>query len=157
MPTTFATVRDQMVALLEAVTPARLAGQKLRRHRDPQPFPAWVEAHPEGCLRRFEIVGDLALEPSPFTDGLVEQSEQGVRVQIAYPRSPGLYGPENERDFDDLIDADFAQIDEAIGKFAHPDYVAEQHLAEFRSLTFEDAGAARILALTYAVQFNREL
>jgi hypothetical protein len=158
MPTTFATVRDKMVTLLEGLTPLRNAAQPFRRHRDPADFSAWVEAHPEACLRRFELETALALEPAPFTDGLVENTEQVVRVRVAYPRSPGLYGPENERDHEDLLEVDVAQIDEAIGKHAGPDYVNEQHECAFRALAIDDAGeAARILSLTYSVQFNRSV
>jgi hypothetical protein len=157
MPTTLATIRDQMTALLEAVTPAHLAAQTYRRHRDAEPFAAWVEAHAEGCLRRFEITSELDFAEAPPSDGLIERSTATMTLRVAYPLSMGLYGAENERDAEDLIDADFAQIDEALGKHGAPDYVTEHHETAFRSLALEPAGAARIVAISYPVQFNRSV
>lgn len=157
MATTLATVRDQMTTLVEGLAPALKSAQPFRRHRDVQPFDEWVEAHPEACFRRFEILSELDLAEAPPSDGLIEQTEATLTLRVAYPVSPGLYGPENERDFEDYIESDFAQLDEAIGKHGHPSYVTEQHIGAFRSLNVEDAGEARIAAIAYGVQFNRSV
>lgn len=55
MATTAAAIRDAMIAIVEALTPATHAGDRFHAHRELMPIREWAEANPGACLRRFSI------------------------------------------------------------------------------------------------------
>jgi hypothetical protein len=159
MPTTFNSIRDQQIALIEALTPSSLSGQKFRRHREATPFMGWVEANPAACFRRFEILRNWDDDQQPTSDGSLEGAAHSMEVRVAYPlREKGLYGPENERDMDELIDQDRRLIDGAIGLNGGVNYVSSQHLCESTGHEVGTAGeGARVLSITFSLLYDRSV
>jgi hypothetical protein len=119
--TTYATIRDKQVTVVQALTPAIKSGTPFRvfRGEGQLEFPAWVEANPNACWRRFEILNNFNITMSGLTNaggsGTLWQFSHDATLVIAYPRQFGRYGADNERELDDVIDSDLAQIDKAIG------------------------------------------
>ena len=120
---TVAAIRDQHYALVEALTPTSLSGDKFRRFRNEgeADFPAAMEANPAGCFRRLQVrqVG---------TDEMPEVSnttEERVRVQletrIAYPQTE-RFGGANAMDRDDVINEDWKLVNRAIGIYGRGNF-----------------------------------
>lgn len=157
MATTFATVRDKQCLLLEALTPSKHAGTKFRRHREQAPFEAWVDANPKACLRRFQILSDMEVEQSDTSDGDLVSWRHTMQLWVAYPLEYGLYGAENERDLEDVVELDAVKIDSAIGRHGYPSFVQYQELCERQSMTLDDIPGARLLKMTFLVQYDRSV
>jgi hypothetical protein len=158
MSTTLATIRTEQSLLIHGLVPTQYARHPFRRHVDSVPFEAWVEANPQACFRRFEILTGLDLEAADdMTDGELERTRTALAVRVAYPTDGGMYGIENERDMEDLMDEDFALLDQAIGAVGNFQYVAGQDACELQGTAVEEAGTARVLAINYTVQFTRSV
>lgn len=158
MATTFNAIRDQQLTLIEALTPSKHAGVKFRRHREATPFMAWVEANPKGCFRKFEVLRNWDDEQRPTADGSLEGASHTMEVRVAYPLEMGLYGSENERDMEELLDQDRRLIDAAIGLNGGTNYVSNQHLCQSTAHSSEDAGdAARVLSITFSLLYDRSV
>jgi hypothetical protein len=159
MATTFNSIRSQQMTLIEALTPSSLAGQKFRRHREATSFMEWVEANPAACFRRFEILRNWDDDQQPTSDGSLEGAAHSMELRVAYPlREKGLYGAENERDMDELIDQDRRLIDGAIGLNGGANYVANQHLCESTGHEVGAAGeGARVLSITFSLLYDRSV
>jgi hypothetical protein len=161
--TTFETIRNAQASTIEALTPGQHATDKFRRHRERQEFMAWVAANPKACMRRFQILSDLNPTQEPTADGSIELCRHTLEVRVAYPVWPGKYGAENDRDMEDLMTADLHQIDGAIGLNGFASYVTNQDLCQRQSSQVIDvegtkAGeAARVLSITYLVQYDRSV
>lgn len=157
MGTTFAAIRDQQCSLLEALSPTKHADKKFRRHREQAEYMAWIEANPRACFRRFQILSDLAIEPTDTSDGDLQNWRHGMTLRVAYPLEFGFYGLENERDMEDCIELDIVAIDGAIGRHGYPDFVQYQELCERQSVDLIDVPLARVLSVTYVVQYDRSV
>lgn len=155
--TTFETIRNQQVAVIEALTPTKIAGHGFRAHREQAEYMAWVEKNPAASLRRFQILSGLDIEASPSSDGHVELWRHTFELRVAYPRQFGRYGKENERDMEDVIELDIRQIDGAIGRHGFANYVAGQQLCERESTGVVDLAGAKVLSITYLVQYDRSV
>lgn len=161
MATTFATIRDQQISVIEALTPALHAGTKFRRHRGEQEFIAWVNENPAACWRRFEILNSFNLAHEGLTnagDGnALWQFQHDERLVLAYPRQLGKYGAQNERDLDDMIDSDLAQIDEAIGPdgSALANWVSGLDDCRRTALEVTRTANAVFAASTYSLNYTR--
>jgi hypothetical protein len=104
-------IRDRIYALIEAITPTYLSGDKFRRYRNElgADFDGWADKNQTGALRRFQVrqVGD---DTAPETSNV---SEETVRVEfeirIAYPQTH-RYGGANAMDRDDVMNEDWKLI-----------------------------------------------
>jgi hypothetical protein len=154
--TTFEAIRDNQARLIEAIVPTQKAGERFKRHREGE-FMAWVAANPKACFRRFQILANFDLEQMPTADGSIDQCRHTFEIRVAYPLTMGKYGAENERDMDDLMVADLHKIDTAIGLHGGPNYVAGQHLCEKRDQAPVEVEGARLISVTYLVQYDRSV
>jgi hypothetical protein len=159
--TTYATIRDRQIAVIEALTPALTSAAKFRRHRGEVEFTAWVEANMAACWRRFEILNSFNLAADGLTnagDGnALWQFEHDEVLVVAYPRQFGKYGAQNERDLDDMIDSDLAQIDEAIGPdgSALANWVNGLDSCRRTAVSVTRTGGAVFVASTYSLLYDR--
>jgi hypothetical protein len=161
-PTTFETIRDAQFAVIEALTPTKLAGRPFQRHRESKAFMAWVEANPTRCLRRVQILSSLEIETAETSDGFMQHWQHTEDVRVAYPLEMGIYGAENERDMEDLIELDLRSINGAIGRHGIFNYVAGQQVCEFQRSSLEevdggDKGKARVLSMVFLVRYDRSV
>lgn len=158
MATTFETIRDAQIAVIQALTPSVRADRLFIKHREGD-YMSWVEAHPTACWRRFQIVHNLDIDQGPTADGSIEACTHTEELRIAYPMELGKYGADNERDLEDMLASDFHQIDAAIGLNGLANYVTNQdrcqHLPGEPKVI--DVEGARVLSITYLVQYDRSV
>jgi hypothetical protein len=113
MATTAAAVRDAMLTLVEAITPAVHAQTRFERWREQVDFRTWAEQHPDACLRRVSIAyGNRS--PAAVANTLVEENAWPFEVTIAYPTSH-RFGTDGRNDLRDTITSDLRQIYRTIG------------------------------------------
>lgn len=156
MTTTFETIRNQQATVIEALTPAAQSGVRFIRHREGT-FMDWVEANPKACMRRFQISSNFDMEQGPTADGSVEGCRHTMELRVAYPLMMGRYGPENDRDMDDMMMADLHAIDAAIGLNGASNYVASQHICRKTTQDKDDVEGARVFSVTYEVLYDRSV
>lgn len=109
-------IRDQIMTLVEGVTPASGEGTKfirLRAEQDGDPR-EWAQNNPAGALRRFlsRDVGDD--EPPAVSNTTVEERIVTIETVIAYPQN-ARFGRTNSLGRDDVIVQDWKAIDFLIG------------------------------------------
>lgn len=114
--TTPKSIRDRIIALIEALTPDAATGDRFHAFRNDRDgaFQKWALANAAGCRRRFEVrriddIGGAAVSNSDY-----EELMCTFRVQISYPQTnrDGEFGALGR---DDTIDQDVFKIDKAIG------------------------------------------
>jgi PKD repeat protein len=131
MATTAALIRDRIVAVIEALTPASLANDKFRKYRNEgaADFTGWATGNGKAAAwRRFQIrdLGDDTPPEVSNTD--VELRSVWYEVRVAYPQTHRA-GRDGALDRDDVMAADQHAIETAIGmrgraNFADPYPVA---------------------------------
>lgn len=115
-PTTAAAIRDRIIALIEALIPRELAGDRfvVFRDDDDADFQPWCEANPQAAFRRFQV-RDLAPDrPAQVSNMDVEERMVTFTIAIAYPQTARA-GRLGARDRDRIRTADRHQIETAIG------------------------------------------
>lgn len=151
--TTFERIRTKQVYLIQQLTPAILAGQPFRIHRDPASFMAWVTANPRGCFRRFEILQNFDYDIAE-TAGPYRSFRHTFDLRVGYPHELGLYGTGNERTFEDLMLSDATQLDGAIGRHGFSDFRAAQEVCERQEQKVVEVEGARVLSIRFVVQYD---
>lgn len=123
--TTEGAIRDRIAAVITALTPASLAGDLFRETRDEYDadFTGWALANAPGSLRRFQVRSLQTDEPPVVSNTDVEERLVTFEIKIAYPQTH-RYGSDAGRDRDDVITADFHQIDYAIGMAGRSNFPA---------------------------------
>ena len=111
--TTFEAIRDAIIVILEALTPAT-QGARFRRHQQRQPLRRWAPAHAGASLRTFEIERQSPKSDPPLHDPALVERQVTARLSVAYPVLPGAYGRGDLDDMADVIDADARQLRDAI-------------------------------------------
>lgn len=114
--TTKAAIRDRIHALIEALTPEQLAGDKFRRFRNEggARFIEWCEANTKAAWRRFQVREVGADDDPDFTNTDGEYRYVSFRLLVAYPQTHRA-GRDAALDRDDLVELDWFQISQAIG------------------------------------------
>ena len=153
MTTTLAAIRDEQIALIQALTPTSLAATKLRVSLGELNFREWAAAHPEASLRRFAIQDIWDYDIPEVHGGDMVFDPARVEVIVAYPKSPALYGSDNARDMRDIIREDASLIDYTIGAWGTGNYSDASAVRE--SLELEDAGAVVLAVSTFRVFYYR--
>lgn len=115
MTTTIAAIRDRITTVIEAATPASAPVPDLFRYvpERSQSLVEWiVENAGSACFRKFDIrrVGPAV---QLADHGSEVQREESLRITIAYPRLPGLYG-ETLDEMEDVIRGDAGQIHDLV-------------------------------------------
>jgi hypothetical protein len=151
MATTFELIRRRQVSLLEAIVPLKLSGQRFRAHTDSTPFMDFVEKSPKGSFRRFEILDNFDDESTGTTDGAIEGCQHTFELRVAYPTT------DSDRAMEDLIRSDRRQIDATIGLNGGLGYVDGQYLSQIQGHSIGSTAGARILSMTFLVQYDRSV
>lgn len=116
MPTTTVTIiRDQMLTVIEGLSPTSSAGVKFRGHRDESDFFEWCGTNKAAALRRIEVRGGTSYTGPDVTNTDVEWHRVPVSVTVAYPLEWGKYGLKNRASLEKVVEEDMHQIDDAIG------------------------------------------
>jgi hypothetical protein len=157
--TTLEAIRDKAITLIQALTPLKAAHIPFRRHVAEGDFVAWAEANPSACCRRFQILRTGAGEPAMVSNTDLEDRRERLLLVIAYPKTYGLYGEENIRDADDVMESDRELIDgrSGIGKNNAGGYVAGQHSSLLLEANTEEGEAVRFAQLLFEVTYYREI
>ena len=116
--TTFKLIRNQIVSVIEALTPATLnrPENKFRRLPDKtMKLDEWCLAHGnDGCFRKFDIRRTGGFGDPDILDPAALRRSFTATITVAYPVSFGLYGANDIDDLEDTIDSDVTQIREAV-------------------------------------------
>lgn len=155
--TTFEAIRDLQKQAIEALTPATHASVTFLAARDERDFREWASANPAAAFRRFTIVNAFDYQAPEVDNHDVVFERMAEQVVVAYPSAGGRYGAENRRDLHDLIDADWRQIDRAIGPYGQNlgNWVDGQSLCVRTSVDVLEDEDMFFMLLTYEVGFYR--
>jgi hypothetical protein len=126
--TTPEAIRDRMITVIEALTPASDTGVRFRRYRNEggADFKAWADANPNAARRRFQVrtTGRTQVPATSNTD--VEEHQIEVIITLAFPKT-GRDGPAQALDRDDTLDADQFQIDKACGMLGRANFTPSSY------------------------------
>jgi len=152
MTTTLAAIRDEQIAIVQALTPSDLAHVPFRVALDERDFREWAQAEPVAAFRRFAIVDRWTYTTPEADGGDVTWEPTEVDVMVAYPRDY-RYGTGNSRSREDVMRADRAQIDYAIGAWGAENM--SDSSATLIATRVEEYPAVAILAMTLRVFYYR--
>ncbi len=157
MPTTtVSTIRDQMVSVLEGLTPTSHAGVKFRGHRDEMEFFEWCGTNKAASLRRIEVRGGTSFEPPEVTNTDVEFHRTPMTVTVAYPLEWGKYGPKNRASLEKLIEQDMHQIDDSIGARGQANWTGGSWAMKVRDEVAEQDGVL-FMRMEFQVGYYRSV
>ncbi len=159
LTTTIALIRDQMITVVESLTPASFASSKFKAERSYYNFEEWANDHANTCLRRFCVI-NVGQDPPEVTDHQVEYLRADFLVQVAYPkRLPTSAGTDGLRDLRDLMREDADLIDDYIGAVggARGNYVSGQCGSVKTSHELREDEAVLFSELNFEVYFNRSV
>lgn len=114
-------LRNRIATLITALAPTSDPGVRFLQSRDESAanFPAWCEANPAACLRRFQVRSGGARGQPDVSNVDVARHEASFVIRIAYPNTHRYGGG---RDRDDVMDEDFRKIDVSIGLFGRANF-----------------------------------
>lgn len=120
---TIETIRDRIIALITALTPTSLTGDKFRVSRDESmaDFRAMCESNPPACLRRFQVDDDGTDELPLVSNMDASRLRVTFTIQVAYPNTH-RYGTGAGRDRKDVIDEDWRRLNFAIGAYGRANF-----------------------------------
>lgn len=126
--TTFKLIRNQMVTVLEALTPATLNRPENKFRRLPDKtvtLEAWALEHgADNGFRKFDIRRTGSFTDPEVLDPTANRRTLEATVTVAYPLNFGLYGANDIDDLEDTIDSDVVQIRDAL--FSSGNYLSGQ-------------------------------
>jgi hypothetical protein len=149
-------IRDRIYALIEAITPTHLSGDKFRRYRNElgADFDGWAEKNP-GALRRFQVreVGDE--NPPDVTNYEIEAIEVTFEIRIAYPQTH-RYGGANAMDRDDVRVDDWVDINRMIGLIGRGNFSGTNDCTPLGAvMTRESGGRVDYMVVTARYRYHR--
>lgn len=116
-------IRDRVIALVTALTPTDLAGDRFRvsRDTDDAAFRASCLAAPQACLRRFQV-RQQGKRGTPVVSNVdVARHPLALTIIVAYPNTH-RYGAAAGRDRDDVIDEDIRRLDYVCGIYGRANF-----------------------------------
>jgi len=157
--TTLEAIRDNMISVIEALTPVSSSGAKFRVDRAVVDFGNWAEEHASSCFRRFAIKDAGGYELPECSDHQEERIRANLVVTVAYPRNQAsIVGRAANRDLYDLIREDMHQIDGAIGhRMPAANYVSGQGGTRSLSKDIVEGDQTILLALEVETYFARDM
>jgi hypothetical protein len=112
--TTYDAIRDTQSLVLERLVPSQLAEHRFRRGNRSVGLRKWANENPtSAALRTFELRGG-AIADSSMNDPGAHQVTQAVRLTVAYPAKPALFGREGLDDLEAIMFEDARQIRDAL-------------------------------------------
>jgi hypothetical protein len=127
--TTYTAIRDHSIALLEAATPRLLVQHPFRRAPRHRSILEWAPSAGSAALRKFEFRrGDEDLaDPEHYGPTVLERDET-MRLRVAYPRMPSLYGTGELDELERVMRSDLTLFRDVI--YSGSNYLAGQSLAK---------------------------
>jgi hypothetical protein len=115
--TTSAAIRDIMIAETVALVPSSVAGARFKAHREDRGVGGvtvedWSLSRPNE-LRVFSIRDTGERTPPTVLLGGTQRERVTFAMAVGYPQT-NAYGPDAERDRDDVMDQDQRQIEAAV-------------------------------------------
>ncbi len=134
MATTFAAIRDAMIANIKAISPSTITDVLFDYVPKRHTLLEWTaSAGSSGTFRTFEIVRTGPTEQLPHLSPDTIRREEFAAILVAYPRAVAAYGDDELLDLDDVMREDARQIRDVI--MSTSNFVASQHEAV---VTIED-------------------
>jgi hypothetical protein len=124
--TTYTAIRDNSIALLEAATPYKLAQLKFRRSPRHRSILDWAPSAGSAALRAFEFRRESELEDPGLYLTVIERDEE-MRLTVAYPVLPSLYGSDELDELECVMRSDLTLFRDVL--FSGSNYLAGQSLA----------------------------
>ena len=128
MTSTVEAIRDRIIAVIEALTPAADSRVRFRAFRPEagQDFQDWAEANPTAARRRFYVREVGTDQEPPVSDTLAELRTVTFTILVAYPRTSrdGTAQPDSR---DAVIDADRGQIQDHVGQHGRENFYPPDH------------------------------
>lgn len=136
-------IRDRVITLISALTPASLSADKFRpfRNEGGANFDDAMEKNPAGAFRRFQVrqVGD---DGEPDTSNTTEEAiEIELEIRIAYPQTH-RYGAANGMDRDDVRKQDWKQIKQTVGINGRANFSSSHDCTPLGATESRDASGA---------------
>lgn len=154
MTTTFASIRDEQVALIRGLTPQSLAADRFEYYPGTMPFRDWADLNPTACFRRFAIGDLMEFDPPEVSNADVEWIGCREEITVAYPRDFRA-GLANDRDTIALLREDLWSINDEVGPYGHDNYSAA--VATDPEAEVEVLDNVLILTLRYRVRYYRDV
>ena len=152
MTTTLDAIRDEQIAVLQALTPKALASVKFRTALDELDFRTWAQAESLAAFRRFTIEDNYTYDAPEIHGGDVVFRRPLVDVIVAYPRDY-RYGGTNRRGMRDVMDQDREQIDYAIGVWGTGNMTDSS--ASLVDIAYEQLESVVLMIMTLQVNYYR--
>lgn len=150
-------IRDQIYALLEALTPASLVADRFRRYRNEgaADFDAWAEANPAAAFRRLQVRQVGTDELPEASTALQEYVRMRFALRVAYPQTH-RYGGENAMDRDDVMNEDWQQINRTVGIYGAGNFSGTNDCIPLgATMTRETGDSIDFLVVEIDVEFIR--
>ena len=129
--TTFHAIRDNIAGLIRAIAPEFMAaeGQGFNLVPDRRDLRKLAATPTSALFRMFEVRRhpDRAPEEPPWMDPSAYERNEWLRITVAYPVLPEMYGADRDDDIEKVMASDASLIRDAV--FSPGDYVAGQSLA----------------------------
>jgi hypothetical protein len=150
-------VIDQMIALIEDITPQVHAHLGFKAYRDEMDFREWAQANPAQCLRRFCVTFAGDTSQALVTSTQLERVEEAVEIIVAYP-TDFRHGATQLRGLRRVISRDSKQIDAKVGPSAS-DATLKELATVFRIETTsrENAGPVHFGVVPLRIEYARSL
>lgn len=123
--TTAPALRDYIIALVTALTPDVLSGDRFIAFRNEGngDFVVAMEAAPAGALRRVQVRYSGDDDPPIVTNTDHERQLVTFQIMVAYPHT-GRYGADMALDRDDVMRSDQHQLEETVGLYGQANFVS---------------------------------
>lgn len=158
--TTVEAIRDRMIALVQALTPTKLAANKFVVERAELDFRDWAEQHPGAAFRRFSIRDTGDSLPADVSNTDVERRVVTFEAVVAYPHNSRT-GPVPALDRLDCMERDQHQLEDTIGMRGYGNFTSENAdcswIKEGSTTSREDGAAVSFLVLRLAYSYHRSV
>jgi hypothetical protein len=144
-----------MVTQIQGITPTTLSRNLFRESLDEEELRFWAEDNSTACFRRFSVGEMFGYEVPIVSNNDVEWKETMCDVVVSYPKTWALYGANNRRSLDKIIEQDLVSIDDVIGARGMANY-SEGH-AVISSHEIEEGEKVVFLVSSFDVRFYRSV
>jgi hypothetical protein len=116
-------IRDQILTLIEGITPTSLSGDKFRRYRNEggADFEEWANRQPTAAFRRVQARQVGEDEPPTVSNTTTEEVKLTIQILVAYSQNARA-GSTNALDRDDAINKDWKSINAKVGIYGRGNF-----------------------------------
>lgn len=147
--TTYAAIRDNFIALIEALTPATQADKKFRRSLRREALRENALQNGSASFRAFEITLEESEPDREVMDPSALERNETCLLTVAYPVTLGLYGNNDRDDIESVMRADARQLRDLL--FSSSSYLAG-HSASFPTRLPFDRENENVWFMTLSIQ-----